>query len=200
MYTTAMSKEADRIIKRSNTEYLQRLKMKELGGEIVKKRANELLRDFDLTNMGEPKFKAKRFLELMIPKITLINEVDPETNRNPYSVEINHNYFLVLEDKWISGRTPDPRRLKYDYSQVTALGCKKDGKLFKVGFFKRNEIDPYIFEDPDRGIFLPLDAGMLFTKTVTEEEIIPTLALAMASYEYNKGKPLNEQVTFPSEI
>ena len=203
-----MSKETERIINRINAEHLHRLKMKEQGDEIVKNKAKQLEEDFNLKDVGDPKFKTKRFLKSLLNKTLLKHEVDPDKYIYPYILLQNpDDVFLVLERNSIkriktvvTEEYGVNKEISYEYIRMVALGYKKEGDEFEVGFFNRNENDPYIFEDPDRGIFLPLDAGMLFTKTVREEEIIPTLALAMASYEYNKGKPLNDQITFPSEI
>ncbi|MDD3998738.1 MAG: hypothetical protein PHR98_01370 [Candidatus Shapirobacteria bacterium] len=201
-----MSNETERIINRSNAEHLHRLKMKELGGKIVKKRADELLENFNLSDREESKFKAKRFLKSLLNKAHLKHEVDPDKYIYPYILLPNpDDAFLVLEKKLISRKRPhneSTKGLSWDcyYTKLIALGYRKVEDGLEVGFFGKNKNDPDIFEDPDRGIFLSLDAGMLFTKTVTEEEIVPTLALAIASYEYNKGRPLNDQVTFPSEI
>lgn len=202
-----MSKETERIINRSNAEHLHRLKMKELGGKIVKKRADELLRDFDLTDKGESKFKAKRFLKSLLLKASLKNEVDPEKYTGPYVLYPTlDDAFLVLERNSTTGTRPDNESTKglssdYKYTKVLALGYTKVEDEFIVGFFRKNENDRYLCNHSDYRDFTPIDAGNLFFKTVTDEkEIIPTLAQAMASYEYNKGKPLNDQVTFPSEI
>lgn len=176
------------------------------GEEVVLKRANELQRAFNLIDVGDSKSKSKRFLKSLITKIPLINEVDSDKYTGPYILYPNFNEaYLVLERKQITGVRPYNESTKgmsknYQYTKVIALGYQKLKDRIQVGFFGKDENNPYIIEDPDRGIFLPLDAGMLFTETVTEEEIVPTLALAAASYEYNKGKPLNDQITFPSEI
>ena len=201
-----MSKETERIINKINAEHLHRLKMKEEGDEIVKNNAKQLEEDFNLRDIGDPKFKTKRFLKSLLNKTLLKHEVDPDKYIYPYILLPNPDgVFLVLERKLISRKRPhneSTKGLSWDcsYTKLKALGYRKVGDGLEVGFFGKNENDPYIFEDPDRGIFLPLDAGMLFTETITEKEIVPTLALAMASYEYNKGKRLNDQITFPSEI
>jgi len=206
MYTVVMSKETERIINRSNAEHLHRLKMKELGGKIVKKRADELLRDFDFTDKRESKHEAKRFLEFLIPQITLKNTVDSEEYTTPYILSPNSDeVFLVIERNIATGNIDEHNidesiKIIYKYIETMALGCKRYGEEIVVGFFKNHDKDPYLSHHPDEADFVPLDTGMLFFKTVTEKEIVPTLALAIASYEYNKGKDLNDQITFPSEI
>ena len=202
-----MSNETERIINRSNAEHLHRLKMKELGGKIVKKRADELLENFNLSDREESKFKAKRFLKSLLNKAHLKHEVDPDKYIYPYILLPNpDDAFLVLERKLISSKRPYNESTKglpsdYTYTEAMALGYRKVGDEYEVGFFGKNENDNYLCNHPDDGDFNPKDAGMLFTKTVvSEEDIILTLALAMASYEYNKGKTLNDQITFPSEI
>lgn len=202
-----MSKEAERIINRSKTEHLHWLKMKESGDEIVKNNAKQLEKDFDLKDIGDPKFKTKRFLRSLISKTTLINEIDSKKYSTPYLLFPGFNdAFLVLERKLISSKRPYNESTKglpsdYTYTEAMALGYRKVGDEYEVGFFGKNENDNYLCNHPDDGDFNPKDAGMLFTKTVvSEEDIILTLALAMASYEYNKGKTLNDQITFPSEI
>lgn len=201
-----MSKEAERIINRINAEHLHRLKMKEQGDEIVKNNAKQLEEDFNLKDVGDPKFKTKRFLEFLIPQITLKNTVDSEEYTTPYILSPNSDeVFLVIERNIATGNIDEHNidesiKIIYKYIETMALGCKKYGEEIVVGFFKNHDKDPYLSHHPDEADFVPLDTGMLFFKTVTEKEIIPTLAQAMASHEYNRGKPLNDQITFPSEI
>jgi len=198
-----MSKEAERIIiSRSTTEHLHWLKMKEEGGKIVKKRADELLNNLDFID-GIP----KRFLKSLLPQVSLKNDVDPEKHTNPYILYPTFDdAFLVLERNLTTGTAPYNESTKglgssdYRYAEVMALGYKKTKDGYVVGFFGKKEKDRYLYNHPDDGDFNPLEVGKLFTQTATEEEIIPTLALAAAIYEYNKGKPLNDQITFPSEI
>ncbi len=192
-----MSKETDKIINKIKTDHLKQQKTKELGGEMVKKRAEELLNDFDLTNEGESKFKAIKFLKFLLNKANSKCVVDPDKHIFPHiSIPNSDDAFLVLERNLTTGKLPYNESTKglgssdYTYTEVMALGYKKTKNGILVGIFGRK----------DGGDFNPKDAGMLFTETVSEEKIIPTLALAMASYEYNKGKSLNDQVTFPSEI
>jgi len=47
------------------------------GEEMVLKRANELQKDFDFKDMGDPKFRTKRFLKSLLLKVSLKNDVDP---------------------------------------------------------------------------------------------------------------------------
>lgn len=173
----------------------------EIGLMTVKKRADELLKNLDFID-GIP----KRFLKSLLLKVSLKNDADPEKHTDPYILYPNpDDAFLVLERNLTSKKRPDNESTKglstdYKYTEVMALGYTKVGDGFEVGFFKKNENDIYFANHPEDRNFTPLDAGMLFTKIVNEEEIIPTLALAMASYEYNKEKTLNHQVTFPGEI
>ncbi|HNY04353.1 MAG TPA: hypothetical protein PKI92_01145 [Candidatus Woesebacteria bacterium] len=168
----------------------------------IEKRASELQRDRDFID-GNP----KKFLKTLLSIVDLKNEADPEKYTSPYILSPSFDEtFLVLERKLMSGTKPYNEETKdhstsdYKYIEVVALGYieNEDGSV-EVGFFKKNEKDPYIYNHPEKIDFTPLDAGMLFTITVSKEQIISTLALAFASYEYNKGKPLNNQVAFPSE-
>lgn len=177
----------------------------EFNKKMVEDRVDKLLRDFNLVDSDNPRFRARRFLESLIPKITLINEVDPEKHLIPYILEPNYNAFLVLERKSISSRIPHyeyTRRfshLDYQYTKVLALGYKKNENGVEVGFFGKNENDRYLYDHPEREEFTSLDTRMLFSTTVPVEEIIPNLARAFASYERNKGRDLYNQVIFPSE-
>ena len=202
-----MSKETERIMNRLKTEQLRRLETEKIGGEIVKKRADEYQEDFNSKDMGDSKFRIKRFLKSLLPKVSLKNEVDPEKYNDPYILYPGSDEaFLVLERKLISNKRPDNESTKglpsnYEYTGVMALGYKKEEDKFIVGFFGKNENDIYLANHPEERDFKPVNnIGMLFTKTVPEEEIIPTLALAMASYEYNNGKRPDDQITFPGRI
>lgn len=113
---------------------------------------------------------------------------------------------MVLERNSTTGTRPDNESTKglssdYKYTEVLALGYAKVKDGWVVGIFGKKDNDLYLYNHQDDGDFNPKDTGMLFTKTVvSEEDIVLTLALAMASYEYNKGKPLNDQITFPADL
>ncbi len=175
------------------------------GEEMVLKRANELQKDFDFKDMGDPKFRTKRFLKSLLLKVSLKNDVDPEKYTGPYILYPTlDDAFLVLERNSTTGTRPDNESTKglssdYKYTEVLALGYAKVKDGWVVGIFGKKDNDLYLYNHQDDGDFNPKDTGMLFTKTVvSEEDIVLTLALAMASYEYNKGKPLNDQITFPT--
>ena len=177
------------------------------GEEMVLKRANELQKDFDFKDMGDPKFRTKRFLKSLLLKVSLKNDVDPEKYTGPYILYPTlDDAFLVLERNSTTGTRPDNESTKglssdYKYTEVLALGYAKVKDGWVVGIFGKKDNDLYLYNHQDDGDFNPKDTGMLFTKTVvSEEDIVLTLALAMASYEYNKGKPLNDQITFPADL
>lgn len=181
-----------------------RSKLSQADKKIVQDEADKLLLDFKPIDRT-PWLLPKRFLESLIPKVSLKNNVDLERHPLPYIVEPNNSAFLILKRKSVSILVPHTvtqyhYNSSYEYTEVLALGYEKDKDGIEVGFFSRNENDRYLNEHRERKNFIPLEIGMLFSKTVPEKEIIPTLALAMASYQFNQEKENCNQVIFPANL
>ncbi|MEL7666342.1 MAG: hypothetical protein AAGU06_02855 [Candidatus Shapirobacteria bacterium] len=150
----------------------------------------------------------KKYLKSLLDNIRLVNNVDPEKHPETYVVYPDTNSaFLVLEKTKEIGLTPYGEKTKglpseYHYTLIKALGYRQniDGN-YEVGFFSKHENDIYHKKDQEVINFNPVDAGMLFTRTVSStEEIIASLKEAKNAYLYNQGKKIEDQIVFPKEL